>query len=125
MQMYLLSSSTQNLAEIQTYVNILQQINQTLPLVPNVSLGTSEVSSRVVVTASTCVCVLLREQNVFALDSVLATCLGLMRRLTSVTSQLKCLLAFVCVSLFVCVFACEKRRQLTQHKDKPAVLEDT
>uniref|UniRef100_H3CT81 Filensin n=1 Tax=Tetraodon nigroviridis TaxID=99883 RepID=H3CT81_TETNG len=31
-----------NLAEIQTYVNILQQINQTLPLVPNVSLGTSE-----------------------------------------------------------------------------------
>nr|XP_046258093.1 filensin [Scatophagus argus] len=31
-----------NLAEIQTYVNILQQINQTLPLVPNVSLGISE-----------------------------------------------------------------------------------
>lgn len=60
-----------------------------------------------------------------ALDSVLATCLGLMKRLTSATSQLKCLLAFVCVSLFVCVFACEKRRQLTQHRDKPAVLEDT
>ncbi|MED6258858.1 Filensin, partial [Ataeniobius toweri] len=32
-----------NLAEIQTYVNILQQINQTLPLVPNVSVGISEV----------------------------------------------------------------------------------
>ncbi|XP_030604214.1 filensin isoform X2 [Archocentrus centrarchus] len=31
-----------NLAEIQTYVNILQQINQTLPLVPNVSVGISE-----------------------------------------------------------------------------------
>ncbi|XP_017282747.1 filensin [Kryptolebias marmoratus] len=31
-----------NLAEIQTYVNILQQINQTLPLVPNVSAGISE-----------------------------------------------------------------------------------
>uniref|UniRef100_A0A3Q3WM09 Filensin n=1 Tax=Mola mola TaxID=94237 RepID=A0A3Q3WM09_MOLML len=31
-----------NLAEIQTYVNILKQINQTLPLIPNVSLGTSE-----------------------------------------------------------------------------------
>ncbi|XP_010743912.1 filensin [Larimichthys crocea] len=31
-----------NLAEIQTYVNILQQINQTLPLGPNVSLGISE-----------------------------------------------------------------------------------
>ncbi|CAI5654337.1 filensin isoform X1 [Oreochromis niloticus] len=31
-----------NLAEIQTYVNILKQINQTLPLVPNVSVGISE-----------------------------------------------------------------------------------
>ncbi|KAI3363264.1 hypothetical protein L3Q82_011895 [Scortum barcoo] len=31
-----------NLAEIQTYVNILQQINQTLRLVPNVSVGISE-----------------------------------------------------------------------------------
>uniref|UniRef100_A0A3P9J9U7 Filensin n=1 Tax=Oryzias latipes TaxID=8090 RepID=A0A3P9J9U7_ORYLA len=31
-----------NLAEIQTYVNILQQINQTLPLTPNVSAGISE-----------------------------------------------------------------------------------
>ncbi|KAM7408615.1 hypothetical protein PAMA_002366 [Pampus argenteus] len=31
-----------NLAEIQTYVNILQQINQTLPLAPNVSVGISE-----------------------------------------------------------------------------------
>uniref|UniRef100_A0A8C6P0M6 Filensin n=1 Tax=Nothobranchius furzeri TaxID=105023 RepID=A0A8C6P0M6_NOTFU len=31
-----------NLAEIQTYVNILQQINQTLPLGPNVSVGISE-----------------------------------------------------------------------------------
>ncbi|XP_061790857.1 filensin [Nerophis lumbriciformis] len=31
-----------NLAEIQTYVNILQQINQTLPLVPPVSVGISE-----------------------------------------------------------------------------------
>ncbi|XP_062257531.1 filensin isoform X2 [Platichthys flesus] len=31
-----------NLAEIQTYVSILQQINQTLPLVPNVSVGISE-----------------------------------------------------------------------------------
>ncbi|XP_028459428.1 filensin [Perca flavescens] len=31
-----------NLAEIQTYVNILQQINQTLPLAPNVSAGISE-----------------------------------------------------------------------------------
>ncbi|XP_061767762.1 filensin [Nerophis ophidion] len=31
-----------NLAEIQTYVNILQQINQTLPLVPPVSAGISE-----------------------------------------------------------------------------------
>ncbi|XP_032397711.1 filensin isoform X2 [Etheostoma spectabile] len=31
-----------NLAEIQTYVNILQQINQTLPLAPNVSAGLSE-----------------------------------------------------------------------------------
>ncbi|XP_026165663.1 filensin [Mastacembelus armatus] len=31
-----------NLAEIQTYVNILQQINQTLPLVPSVSVGISE-----------------------------------------------------------------------------------
>ncbi|XP_034041452.1 filensin [Thalassophryne amazonica] len=31
-----------NLAEIQTYANILQQINQTLPLVPNMSLGISE-----------------------------------------------------------------------------------
>ncbi|XP_070697585.1 filensin [Pempheris klunzingeri] len=31
-----------NLAEIQTYVNILQQINQTMPLVPNVSVGISE-----------------------------------------------------------------------------------
>ncbi|XP_024152252.1 filensin [Oryzias melastigma] len=31
-----------NLAEIQTYVNILQQINQTLPLVPNASAGISE-----------------------------------------------------------------------------------
>ncbi|XP_033469331.2 filensin [Epinephelus lanceolatus] len=31
-----------NLAEIQTYVNILQQINQTLPLVPNTSVGISE-----------------------------------------------------------------------------------
>ncbi|XP_034538077.1 filensin [Notolabrus celidotus] len=31
-----------NLAEIQTYVNILQQINQTLPLTPNVSVGMSE-----------------------------------------------------------------------------------
>ncbi|XP_029305992.1 filensin [Cottoperca gobio] len=31
-----------NLAEIQTYVNILHQINQTLPLAPNVSVGTSE-----------------------------------------------------------------------------------
>ncbi|KAM8852484.1 filensin [Synchiropus picturatus] len=31
-----------NLAEIKTYLNILQQINQTLPLVPNVSLGISE-----------------------------------------------------------------------------------
>uniref|UniRef100_A0A3Q3JZI5 Filensin n=1 Tax=Monopterus albus TaxID=43700 RepID=A0A3Q3JZI5_MONAL len=31
-----------NLAEIQTYVNILQQINQTLPFVPNVSMGISE-----------------------------------------------------------------------------------
>ncbi|XP_068183679.1 filensin [Antennarius striatus] len=35
-----------NLAEIQTYVNILQQINQTLPLVPNVSLGISEEQER-------------------------------------------------------------------------------
>ncbi|KAF3842015.1 hypothetical protein F7725_023966 [Dissostichus mawsoni] len=32
-----------NIAEIQTYVNILHQINQTLPLAPNVSLGISEV----------------------------------------------------------------------------------
>ncbi|XP_060895874.1 filensin [Labrus mixtus] len=31
-----------NLAEIQTYVNILKQINQTLPLAPNVSVGISE-----------------------------------------------------------------------------------
>ncbi|XP_047459160.1 filensin [Mugil cephalus] len=31
-----------DLAEIQTYVNILQQINQTLPLAPNVSFGISE-----------------------------------------------------------------------------------
>ncbi|KAL7383488.1 hypothetical protein ABVT39_011663 [Epinephelus coioides] len=31
-----------NLAEIQTYVNILQQINQTLPLVPTTSVGISE-----------------------------------------------------------------------------------
>ncbi|KAL3050421.1 hypothetical protein OYC64_012452 [Pagothenia borchgrevinki] len=31
-----------NIAEIQTYVNILHQINQTLPLAPNVSLGISE-----------------------------------------------------------------------------------
>nr|XP_057914780.1 filensin-like [Doryrhamphus excisus] len=31
-----------NLAEIQTYLNILQQINQTLPLVPTVSVGISE-----------------------------------------------------------------------------------
>ncbi|XP_041866563.1 filensin [Melanotaenia boesemani] len=31
-----------NLAEIQTYVNILQQINQTLPLLPSVSVGISE-----------------------------------------------------------------------------------
>ncbi|XP_039639168.1 filensin isoform X2 [Perca fluviatilis] len=31
-----------NLAEIQTYVNILKQINQTLPLAPNVSAGISE-----------------------------------------------------------------------------------
>ncbi|KAM9726957.1 filensin [Menidia menidia] len=35
-----------NLAEIQTYVNILQQINQTLPLVPNVSVGISEEQER-------------------------------------------------------------------------------
>ncbi|XP_071393306.1 filensin [Centroberyx affinis] len=31
-----------NLAEIQTYVNILHQINQTTPLVPNMSVGISE-----------------------------------------------------------------------------------
>ncbi|KAM3863281.1 filensin [Diretmus argenteus] len=31
-----------NLAEIQTYVNILHQINQTTPLVPNASVGISE-----------------------------------------------------------------------------------
>uniref|UniRef100_A0A667YY90 Filensin n=1 Tax=Myripristis murdjan TaxID=586833 RepID=A0A667YY90_9TELE len=31
-----------NLAEIQTYVNILHQINQATPLVPNVSVGISE-----------------------------------------------------------------------------------
>ncbi|KAM6996989.1 filensin [Tautogolabrus adspersus] len=31
-----------NLAEIETYVNILKQINQTLPLAPNVSVGISE-----------------------------------------------------------------------------------
>uniref|UniRef100_A0AAQ4RDL3 Filensin n=1 Tax=Gasterosteus aculeatus aculeatus TaxID=481459 RepID=A0AAQ4RDL3_GASAC len=31
-----------NLAEIQTYVNILKQINQTLPLAPNMSAGISE-----------------------------------------------------------------------------------
>uniref|UniRef100_A0A8C5I4S5 Filensin n=1 Tax=Gouania willdenowi TaxID=441366 RepID=A0A8C5I4S5_GOUWI len=31
-----------NLAEIQTYVNVLQQIKQTLPFVPNVSVGISE-----------------------------------------------------------------------------------
>ncbi|XP_034408015.1 filensin isoform X2 [Cyclopterus lumpus] len=31
-----------NLAEIQTYVNILQQINKTLPLAPNVTVGISE-----------------------------------------------------------------------------------
>lgn len=35
-----------NLAEIQTYVNILQQITQTLPLVPSVSLGISEEQER-------------------------------------------------------------------------------
>ncbi|XP_067093046.1 filensin [Osmerus mordax] len=31
-----------NLAEIQTYVNILHQINQTLPLMPNMAVGISE-----------------------------------------------------------------------------------
>ncbi|XP_046885510.1 filensin [Hypomesus transpacificus] len=31
-----------NLAEIQTYVNILHQINQTLPLMPNMTVGISE-----------------------------------------------------------------------------------
>lgn len=35
-----------NLAEIQTYVNILQQITETLPLVPSVSLGISEEQER-------------------------------------------------------------------------------
>lgn len=55
--------SAQNLAEIQTYVNILQQINQTLPLVPNVSLGTSEVRSLMLslcVHVLMCVCVCVR-----------------------------------------------------------------
>lgn len=72
--LFILSSSTQNLAEIQTYVNILQQINQTLPLVPNVSLGTSEVRSISLwlcvcqcVCACVCICaVFLRGKMVFA-----------------------------------------------------------
>ncbi|XP_061546361.1 filensin [Phycodurus eques] len=38
-----------NLAEIQTYVNILQQINQTLPLAPTVSVGISEEQEKLLV----------------------------------------------------------------------------
>lgn len=72
----------QNLAEIQTYVNILQQINQTLPLVPNVSLGISEVRSLIL-----CMCVsacahkaaVPEGEDMFACVSGWATCSGLMR----------------------------------------------
>nr|XP_061794665.1 filensin-like [Nerophis lumbriciformis] len=38
-----------NLAEIQTYVHILQQINQTLPLAPTVSVGISEEQEKLLV----------------------------------------------------------------------------
>lgn len=81
MQLPPLTLSTQNLAEIQTYVNILQQINQTLPLVPNVSLGTSEVRSLMLSQCPlhVCVCVSLRGEMVFAFVSALASCLELMR----------------------------------------------
>lgn len=57
MFLFVLFSPTQNLAEIQTYVNILQQINQTLPLVPNVSVGISEVRTLML---SLCICVCVR-----------------------------------------------------------------
>lgn len=53
---FILSPSPQNLAEIQTYVNILQQINQTLPLAPNVSLGSSEVRTLMLNVATVCMC---------------------------------------------------------------------
>ncbi|XP_062376154.1 filensin [Sardina pilchardus] len=52
-----------NLAEIQTYVNILQQINQTTPLLPNMSVGISEEQEK-----------LLAQRRVPALQSQLEEC---------------------------------------------------
>ncbi|CAL1577502.1 unnamed protein product [Knipowitschia caucasica] len=66
-----------DLAEIQTYVNILQQINQTLPLVPNVSLGISEEQER-----------LLAQRKVPGLQSQLEECKSALCQLQGQKSKL-------------------------------------
>lgn len=96
-------SSPQNLAEIQTYVNILQQINQTLPLAPNVSLGSSEVRS-LCACVSVCVHDVPQGEDGVCL-SALAMCLGLLRSLVSQPSWMS-VPAFVCVSFTVCSCVC-------------------
>lgn len=105
------SSFTQNLAEIQTYVNILQQINQTLPLGPNVSLGISEVRSLMLsLWVRLCVCCSPRRRR-----WCLHVCqLGYVSGVDEVTqSNWLPANAFVCFTAHMCV--------CVRHMDRTAV----